>query len=158
MKRIFQYTLTILSATIILSACAVRSTTSSHVPRDRFVGTWTLNTVTYEGGLLPSAVQSVFDQARPEDFVGSTWKLTNSGNGMYTLSSGVSQSIFWSSYEGTTGTQFQFKKVYEGEKAKEVTEGYRLDVGSATGSAMVLKTPIPIGTQTGYVVYSFTKQ
>lgn len=159
MKKIFQYTLTILALAIVISSCSsVRSTTSAHVPRDRFVGTWTLNTVTYEGGLLPNAVQSAFDQAPPAEFVGSTWKLTNSGNGIYTLANGTSQTIFWSVFEGTAGTQFQFKKIYEGDKAKNVTDGYRLDVGSATKDNLVLKTPVPIGAQTGYVVYSFSKK
>ncbi|MEO6149150.1 MAG: hypothetical protein ABIN95_02325 [Mucilaginibacter sp.] len=158
MKNIIQSTIAILAFTIVISACSsVRSTTSSHVPRDRFVGTWKLNTVTYEGGLLSSAVQNVFDQAPPAAFVGSTWKLTNSGNGSYTLADGTSQTIFWSVFEGTTGTQFQFKKLYEGDKAKNVAEGYRLDVGSATQNNLVLKTPVPIGAQTGYVVYSFSK-
>ncbi len=159
MKKIFQYTLALLTLAIVVSACSsTRSTTSSHVPRDRFVNTWVCNTVTYEGGLLPSAVQAAFDQAPPSAFVGSVWKLTNSGNGMYTLSNGTSQSIFWSTYEGPAGTQFQFKKIYEGEKAKNVAEGYRLDVGSATGNSLVLKTPVAIGAQTGYVVYTFSKQ
>jgi hypothetical protein len=159
MKKIFQYTIAILAFTVVLSACSsTRSTTSSHVPRDRFVNTWTLNTVTYEGGLLPNAVQSAFDQAPPSAFVGSVWKLTNSGNGVYTLANGTSQSIFWSVFEGPTGTQFQFKKIYEGEKAKNIAEGYRLDIGSVTATNMVLKTPVAIGAQTGYVVYSFSKK
>ena len=159
MKNIFQSVITILAFTIVLSACSsTRSTTSSHVPRDRFVNTWTLNTVTYEGGLLPNAVQNVFDQAPPAAFVGSVWKLTNSGNGVYTMSNGASQSIFWSVLEGPMGTQFQFKKIYEGDKAKNVNEGYRLDIGSVTATTMMLKTPVPIGAQTGYVVYSFSKK
>lgn len=159
MKKLFQYTLAILALTVVISACSsTRSTTSSHVPRDRFVNTWVCNTVTYEGGLLSNAVQSAFDQAPPSAFVGSVWKLTNSGNGMYTLSNGTSQSIFWSVYEGPNGTQFQFKKIYEGDKAKNVTEGYRLDVGTANKETLVLKTPVPIGAQMGYVVYSFSKQ
>ncbi|GAA4320508.1 hypothetical protein GCM10023149_19820 [Mucilaginibacter gynuensis] len=160
MKKIFQYALAVLAVTFVLSACSTtKNATSSHVARDKFVNTWVLNTVTYEGGLLSNAVQNVFDQAPPSAFVGSVWKLTNSGNGIYTLADGTSQTIFWSVYNGgSTGTQFQFKKIYEGDKAKNVTEGYRLDIGSATGSTLILKSPVPIGTQTGYVVYSFTKK
>ena len=158
MKKLFQTSIAILSVLFIMSACSSqKNTTSSNVSRGKFVGTWTLNNVSYDG-LVQNAVQNVFDQAPPEAFVGSTWKLTNSGNGLYTLANGASQTIFWSVYNGgTTGTQFQFKKLFEGDKAKNVTEGYRLDIANADGSAMTLKSPVAIGGGKGYIIYSFSK-
>ena len=130
MKKIFQTSIAILALTFIISACSTpqntsTGTSSSSVSRGKFVGTWTLTNVNYDG-LVPGAVQNVFDQAPPEAFVGSTWKCTNSGNGIYTLSNGTAQTIFWSVFNGgSTGTQFQFKKLYQGDKAKNVQEGYR---------------------------------
>ena len=158
MKNIFQTSIAILSFIFVLSACSsTKNTTSSNVSRGKFVGTWTLNNVSYDG-LVQNAVQQVFDQAPPEAFAGSTWKLTNSGNGVYTLANGASQTIFWSVYNGgTTGTQFQFKKLFEGDKAKNVSEGYRLDIASNDGSTMTLKSPVAVGNGTGYIIYSFTK-
>ena len=163
MKKIFQTSLAILALTFIFSACSstqntVSSTSAgSSISRGKFVGTWTVANVTYEG-LLPGAVQNVFDQAAPNDFIGSTWKLTNSGNGIYTLTNGASQTIFWSVFNGgSTGTQFQFKKLYEGDKAKNVAEGYRLDINTITATSMVLKSPIAVGSGNGYIVYTFTK-
>ena len=122
-----------------------------------FVGTWTLNTVTYDG-LVNGSVQTVFDQAAPSTFVGSTWQLTNSGNGMYTLNNGTSQTIFWSMFnDPAMGTMFQFKKIYQGDKPKNVADGYRLVINDNDGQSMTLKSPVTLGNTTGYVVYSFTK-
>src|ERR1700749_3794993 len=93
MKKIFQTSIAILSVILVLSACSGQTNTvSSNVSRGKFVGTWTLNNVSYDG-LVQNAVKNVFDQAPPEAFTGSTWKLTNSGNGVYTLSNGASQTI-----------------------------------------------------------------
>ncbi|GGH17759.1 lipocalin family protein [Mucilaginibacter phyllosphaerae] len=158
MKRIFQTSLAILALTFIISACSTpqntsAGTSSGNVSRGKFVGTWTLTNVTYDG-LVQGAVQNVFDQAPPEAFVGSTWKFTNSGNGIYTLSNGASQTIFWSVFNGT---QFQFKKLYQGDKAKNVQEGYRLDIGVMNGTSMTLRSPVAIGNSNGYIIYSFTK-
>ncbi|WP_295716854.1 hypothetical protein [Mucilaginibacter sp.] len=158
MKKLLKTPIAILSLIFVLSACSsTKNTVSTNVSRGKFVGTWTLNNVKYDG-LVQNAVQNVFDQAAPEAFVGSTWKLTNSGNGIYTLANGTSQTIFWSVFNGgTTGTQFQFKKIFEGDKAKNVAEGFRLDIGNNDGSAMTLKSPVTVGGGTGYIIYSFTK-
>ncbi|EHQ28492.1 hypothetical protein [Mucilaginibacter paludis] len=158
MKRIFQIATVIASVLIIFSSCSVVSKTAG-VDRSRFVGTWTVTGVTYEG-IIGAAVQKAFDQAPPTAFAGSTWQLTNSGNGVYTLTDGTSQSIYWSYYNpgGGVEPQFQFKKVYQGDKLKNIDSGYRLVIGSIDGSSMVLKSPIDLNGKTGYVVYSFNKK
>jgi hypothetical protein len=166
MKKIFQTSLAILALSFVFTACSTPQNTNStpatetsatSVSRGKFVGTWTLTNVTYDG-LVPNAVQNVFDQAAPSAFVGSTWKFTNSGNGVYTLTNGQSQTIFWSVFNGgTTGTQFQFKKLYEGDKAKNVQEGYRLNIGTVSSTGMTLMSPVAVGNGTGYIVYTFTK-
>lgn len=159
MKKILNTSLAILALAFTFASCSsTKGTTSaSSISRGKFVGTWTLTNVGYDG-LVQNAVQNVFDQAAPSAFVGSTWKFTNSGNGIYTLSNGTSQTIFWSTFSGgATGTQFQFKKLYEGDKAKNVQEGYRLNVGTISDSGMTLLSPVAVGSGTGYVVYTFVK-
>ena len=159
MKKIFRLTLALSALTFIIVSCsAPKNTVSNQISRGKFVGTWMLNTVTYDG-LLPGSVQDVFNQAPPQGFTGSTWRLTNSGNGSYTLTNGASQNIFWSVYNGdTAGTMFQFKKLYQGDKAQKVEDGYRLVIAGNDGMTMILKSPVVIGDKTGYVVYSFTKK
>lgn len=157
MKKIFQLTFTVLALAFILQSC---STSKSLVGAQNgpINGTWTLTNVSYDG-LLPNAVQNVFNQAPPAAFVNSTWKLTNSGNGMYTLANGTSQTIFWSyNTQDKSNPIFQFKKIYEGDKAKNVTEGYQLYVAQADRSTMTLKSPVAVGNKTAYIVYSFQKQ
>src|SRR4051812_9123420 len=98
MKNVLKTPIAILSLIFLFAACSTpQNVTTTNVSRGKFTGTWTLNNVSYQG-LVQGSVQNVFDQAAPEAFVGSTWKLTNSGNGIYTLSNGTSQTIFWSVY------------------------------------------------------------
>ncbi|HTD41931.1 MAG TPA: hypothetical protein VK671_14985 [Mucilaginibacter sp.] len=158
MKKIFQTSAIVIVLVFAFSACTTVKklpATVAGASRARFVGTWALNKVSYEG-LLPGSVQTVFDQASPEAFNGSTWVLTNSGNGTYTLANGTSQTIFWS-YNNTSGELFQFKKLYQGDSARKVQEGYQLVVANIDGTYMTLKSPVSVGDKTAYVVYSFTK-
>jgi hypothetical protein len=160
MKRILEIILMAVIIGLTVTACSTQNaaTGTANVGRGKFTGTWTLNNVSYDG-LVESAVSNVFDQARPSAFVGSTWKLTNSGNGAYTLTDGTSQTIFWSvNNSGANGQMFQFKKIYEGDKAKNVQQGYQLLVSNNDGNNMILRSPVSIGSGTGYVVYSFSKQ
>lgn len=160
MKKLVQLSLTVLALTFIISACSSSKnavTGASNVSRGKFTGTWTISSVNYEG-IVQQAVQNVFDQAPPQAFVGSTWKLTNSGNGTYTLQDGTSQTIFWSVNNSTGSNQlFQFKKLFEGDKAQKVTQGYQLVVAANDGNTMTLKSPVALGDKTAYVVYTFAK-
>jgi hypothetical protein len=157
MKRLFLITVVITSI-FIFSGCSVVNK-SAGVDRSRFIGTWTVVSVTYEG-IMGEAVQKVFDQASPSAFVGSVWQLTNSGNAIYTLTDGTVQSIYWSYYNPGGGVVplFQFKKVYQGDKVKNVDSGYRLVIESISNSGMTLKSPVDIDGKTGYVVYAFTRK
>jgi hypothetical protein len=160
MKRLAQYLFAVLAVTAIISACSSSKnavTGAGNVSRGKFTGTWTINNVSYDG-IVQQSVQNVFDQAPPQDFVGSTWKLTNSGNGIYTLQNGTSQTIFWSVNNNAGSNQlFQFKKLFEGDKAQKVTEGYQLVVAANDGNSMTLKSPVTVGSKTAYIIYSFTK-
>jgi hypothetical protein len=145
-------------AIIALSACSSIKklpATVAGASRARFVGTWQLTNVSYDG-LIPGAVQTILDQTSPEGFNGSTWNLTNSGNGLYTLSNGVSQTIFWS-YNNSNGELFQFKKLYQGDSARKVQEGYQLIVASIDANSMTLKLPVSLGDKTAYVVLAFSR-
>ena len=160
MKKVFQKSASIILLVLIFSACSTIKnlpSAATGASRAKFVGTWALNKVSYDG-LLPGSVQTVFDQAAPDNFNGSIWKFTNSGNGIYSLTNGTSQTIFWSVNAGMgNGELFQFKKLYQGDSARKVQEGYQLIVANNDGANMTLKSPVSIGDKTAYVVYSFTK-
>ncbi|QQL48959.1 hypothetical protein [Mucilaginibacter ginkgonis] len=156
MKKTFQIALLLLAVTLAFTACGpTKTVVNGGSTRNHFVGTFTVTNVTYEG-LVQGSVSSVFDQAPPQDFVGSTWQLTNSGNGIYTLNSGASQTIYWSLNDDNQ--TFQFKKIYQGDKAKNVTAGYQLVISANNASSFILKTPVSIGNSTGFVVYNFVRK
>ncbi|MGZ3756488.1 MAG: hypothetical protein ACXVAY_21215 [Mucilaginibacter sp.] len=155
-----QFSISILLAVFIMtfSACStVKSlpATVAGASRARFVGVWQLTKISYDG-LLPGSVQTLFDQGSPADFNGSTWNFTNSGNGIYTLANGASQTIFWS-YDNKNGEVFQFKKLYQGDSARKVQEGYQLMVANNDGTIMNLKLPVSLGDKTAYIILSFYK-
>ena len=158
MKRKFQIYMLMASLILAILSCSTVKklpATVAGASRARFVGNWTLTKVSYDG-LLPGTVQAIFNQAAPEDFNGSTWDLTNSGNGIYTLNNGTSQTIFWS-YNNSNGEVFQFKKLYQGDSAGKVQQGYQLTVASIDDNNMVLRLPVALGDKTAYVILSFYK-
>lgn len=160
MKRLLIIAVFALSAFTFFEACSPKTTTTETTARRGNVsGNWVLNNITFEG--IPEvAVKSFLGEASYKCFIGSTWSLTNSGNGSYSLPSSTSceaktQKIFWS--VNSADQTFQFKKIYEGEKAKNVTEGYRLNLGSATSDNLIIKSPISYGNGSAYIVLNFTK-
>ena len=160
MKRILVIAAILCSSMMVLQSCSsTQGTSSSSLKRSKVTGTWVLNNITFEG--VPAiAVRSLFDEASYKCFIGSTWTLTNSGKGTYMLPGGnecaaATQSIFWS--VSTADETFQFKKIYEGDKAKNVTSGYRLILSSTSGDNLVLKSPIEYGNTTAYIVLNYSK-
>ncbi|MCD0489636.1 lipocalin family protein [Pedobacter sp. MC2016-14] len=161
MKRILFIAAILCGSLMVLQSCSSTkgTTAGADLKRGKVTGTWLLNTVSFEG--IPSvAVKSLFDEASYKCFEGSTWRFTNSGNGSYALPGGngcdaKTQTIFWS--VSTADETFQFKKLYEGDKAKNVTTGYRLILSATTGDNLVLKSPIQYGNTTAYIVLNYTK-
>lgn len=146
---------------MVLESCSPKTTAAGNavVKRGNVTGNWMLNNISFDG--IPDvAVKSFLGEASYKCFVGSEWSLTGSGKGSYNLPSSAScsaktQSIFWS-VSGADET-FQFKKLYDGEKAKNVTEGYRLVLTSANDDTMTIKSPIEYSGRTAYVVLNFVK-
>jgi hypothetical protein len=160
MKRILLIATLLGGSLMTLESCSPKTTSSTTATRRGDVsGNWTLTDVTFEG--IPDvAVKNFLGEGSYKCFVNSTWSLTNSGNGSYSLPgsdacAAKTQNIFWSvnSADGT----FQFKKLYEGDKAKNVTEGYVMNLISSDGNTMVIKSPISYSGKTANVVLNFTK-
>lgn len=160
MKRIFLIAALFCSSLIVLQSCSPKTTTgATATKRGDVTGNWVVNDITFDG--IPDvAVKSFLGESSYKCFIGSTWNLTNSGNGSYSLPSSSTcaakmQTIFWS--VSPADETFQFKKIYEGEKAKNVTDGYRMMLSSSDGNTMVIKSPIEYGNRTAYVVLNFVK-
>ncbi|MGH2624744.1 MAG: lipocalin family protein, partial [Sphingobacterium sp.] len=67
----------------------------------------------------------------------------------------------WSIYKPENGgeSQFQFKKLYPGEKAKNITEGYRLDLAYADEQTLTLHMPVNVdGGNDSFLEFKFSKR
>lgn len=164
MKKTLLKVVAVLMVALVFSACSGTKNGTNNVSRGKISNTWVVSQVSLQD-LLVGSVQSVFDMAPYKCMEGSIWKLTNSGNGSIQLNNpttgcpmGFTQTIYWSFSNSGNGNVFQFKKIYEGDKPKNVEEGYKLYVTAITTNTMVMKSAVNYGGKVGYVVYSFVKQ
>lgn len=132
-------------------------------------GKWVLNSVEREDIPQNYSVKNIFDEAPVDCFVGSVWDLPGGNQrGSITFhtsgtlcADGAVRTILWSIYNpGNTGGQpeFQFKKLYAGDKASNVTSGYRLALSYADAGKLVMRMTVDLGDgNKGYLVFNFTK-
>lgn len=160
MKKIIHHTFIFAFAALFLSACSTTNTAQSpQVSRSDISGNWTVNNVSLENFPSGYSVKNVFDMASYQDFQGSTWDLKGNGTGTISLTNGAVQPIYWSVNKTTANHTFQFKKLADGQKPKDVTTGYSLEFGDVSNGTAVFKTPVSLsGGQTGYINLTFAKQ
>lgn len=136
--------------------------------RNGLKGKWVLNSVDREDIPAAYTVKNIFDEAPVDCFIGSVWTLPGGNyqgnirfNAAGTLcADGASRNIIWSIYDipnDNLHPQFQFKKLYSGEKARNVTSGYRLDLSYSDGQSLVMRMPIPLDNGTGNLVLNFSR-
>lgn len=132
-------------------------------------GKWVLKSVVRENIPDSYTIKNIFDEAPVDCFIGSIWNLPGgnqrgsiSFNSSGTLcADGAVRTIVWSVYNpGNMGgePEFQFKKIYAGDKASNVTSGYRLGLSYADEGKLVMKMPVSLNDgSTGYLVFTFDK-
>ncbi len=173
---------TLLALVLVLGSCGAQRKTSTGGAststgaqgpsasqwRSGLKGKWVLNSVDREDIPAAYTIKNIFDEAPVDCFVGSVWNLPG-GNyrGSITFNTsgtlcadGAVRTIVWSVFDDKSGAQhpqFQFKKIYSGEKASNVTSGYRLNLSYSDGQSLVMRMPIPLDNGTGYLVLNFTK-
>ncbi|MFD1769389.1 hypothetical protein [Sphingobacterium suaedae] len=136
--------------------------------RSGLKGKWVLNSVDREDIPAAYTIKNIFDEAPVDCFLGSVWTLPGGNyrgnitfNAAGTLcADGAVRTIVWSVYDSKANDQhpqFQFKKIYSGEKAANVTSGYRLNLSYSDGQSLVMRMPIPLDNGTGNLVFNFTR-
>lgn len=132
-------------------------------------GQWVLNSVQRQDIPQAYTIKNIFDEAPVDCFIGSIWNLPGGNqqgsitfNAKGTLcADGAVRTIVWSIFNpGKTGgePEFQFKKIYAGDKASNVTTGYRLGLSYADESKLVMKMPVDLNNgTTGYLIFNFSK-
>jgi hypothetical protein len=147
-----------IAAIIFFSNCTSTKNATNLTPTNsHLAGKWTISDITVN---VPAGFQvtNVFDEAPYTDFKGSTWDLIRNGNGSFTLTNGTKENIYWSIYGKGNNAQFQFKKL-NGQKARNVEDGYRLALGPISSNSFTAKSIIHTGADsTGSITYTFTKQ
>lgn len=120
-------------------------------------GTWQITSVDYDKNYR---VKPFDENADAQCFVGSQWVLVpNNYTGSYALNGGggcpaVTQPI---KFEVLNGSEFKFKKIMEGTKAKANVAGYSLNLVSQTADTFTLQQNIPSGGEIVKVNYNFQK-
>lgn len=132
-------------------------------------GVWKLTSVSRQDIPASYTIKNIFDEAPVECFIGSIWNLPGGNHkGSITFNTsgmlcadGAIRTILWSIYnpgKGMGEPEFQFKKLYAGEKASNVTAGYRLGLSYSDGEKLVLRMPIQLNDgSTGYLLFDFIK-
>jgi hypothetical protein len=151
-------------ACAMLAISCSSSKNANTVKRNDVKGNWRLEGVSYEGLASSEKLRLVLlDEGNENCLVGSTWNLPNNGYGSYTINASQSgcsageKKIVWSYREEGDQPQFQFKKLQEGEKAKNITEGYRFKIQSASNESMTLQSEITYQGKPIFIKYAFVR-
>ncbi|SEL61921.1 hypothetical protein [Parapedobacter koreensis] len=172
MKRLsFLFTAVLYGSFFLISCSSQQGTTggspSASAWRGGVKGQWVLHSVDKENFSAAFSVKTIFEEAPAECFIGSIWNLPNNGKGSITFDAegklcapGAVRNIVWSIYNpGKEGgePQFQFKKIYPGDKPSNVTAGYRLDLTYADEQQLTLRMPVDLEGKTGYLIFNFER-
>lgn len=132
--------------------------TFNHSAQSKMKGNWVVSDVEYRGA--KGIIVNAFDDADAKCFKGSKWFfVSNNNTGNYTLTgsekcpTGTTQ-IKWLV---TPENYFEFKKIFDGEKAKRVKEGYSLKVQNQTENSFELVDTSSVDGKPVQIVYFFKK-
>lgn len=177
MNRVFKLnnwviTFLFLSAIVVLNGCgaqgeAVNSSPSAMAWKNGVRGQWQLQSIDKLNFPSDYSVKTLFEEAPPECFIGSVWNLPFNGNGSITFTSegvlcapGAVRNIVWSIYnpgKNMGDPEFQFKKIYPGDRPSSVLTGYRLELSYADEESLTMVMPVNLGQGTGSLVFNFVK-
>jgi hypothetical protein len=154
----------LIAITSFLTMASCGGTQSATATKKDIRGSWTLNDIKVTGLNQYDQVKiQIFDDADLKCFRNSTWDLPNNNYGSYTLAGGAgctqgTRNIVWGYRNEGGETIFQFKKLQEGVKAKNIEEGYKMKIVSATSDAMVLQSQVMFENKTLTLDYQFSKK
>lgn len=157
MKKGILFLFFVAAIVFITSCTSSKNGTNLKPTNGNLAGTWTISNIMVD---VPAGFQvtNVFDEAPYQDFEGSTWNLIRNGKGSFTLTNGTKEDIYWSISGKGNDAQFQFKKL-NGQKARNVEEGYKLLLGPVSRDSFTVKSMIDVGSgKTGNIVYTFSKK
>lgn len=153
------------AASLIITSCSSPKKATATASRDDVKGTWVLENITYDG--LPQGQKvklTLLDEGNENCLKGSTWVFPNNGNGSYTIAQNESgctpgeRNIVWSYRLENDQTILQYKRLPGGVKAKDITDGYKFNIVSATDANLSLRSTVAFEGNTISINYSFSKK
>ncbi|MBW2960774.1 lipocalin family protein [Mesonia aestuariivivens] len=158
MKRFFS----VVTVCLLLVACG---TTKIERQAERtFKGSWTLNTITYPNNSGFVDV-TLFQDATANCFRNSQWNfVSNNNKGVYTLTgancNSGTRNFSWMVQEENPEAglyDFTLKPIGEGENARRIDTGYRLNLVSLTDTNMIWEQTVSYEGKPFKIRMSFTK-
>lgn len=163
MKNLSLAALFLALVAIFGTSCSPKQGVTTTINKGAVKGNWVLTDIQYEG-IPDNAKVTVFDEANAKCFIGSQWILPdNNANGSYTISSTengcspVTQNIVWTLTKQGNVTMFGFKKLLSGVKAKNVTDGYLVEVTGA-GSTMTWRANVNFEGKSAAILYTLQRK
>ena len=147
----------IVGAALSVSCSTAKTAQNNRAEFLKLKGDWQITSVNYDHNYK---VKPFDEGADAQCWVGSQWKLVpNNWTGSYSINGSgdcpsVTQPI---KFEVVNGTQFQFKKIADGTKAKQNLAGYTLNLLSQGETSFSLEQNIPSGGENVRIVYNFEK-
>jgi Lipocalin-like domain len=165
LQKTFKEISVFLAVTIMIISCSSSKKTTATASRDDLKGTWVLENITYDG--LPQGQKvklTLLDEGTETCLKGSTWVFPNNGDGSYTIAQNESgcapgqRNIVWSYRLENGQTILQYKRLPGGVKAKDITDGYKFTIVSATEANLSLRSAVAFEGNTISINYSFSRK
>ena len=147
-------------------SCSPSKNTAVIAEHSNVKGNWILNSITYTG--VPSGEKiklTLLDEGNEACLTGSKWSLPMNGFGSYTIFNNdkngcVSgeRKINWSFRTENRAQIFQYKRLEDGVKAKQIADGYKFTIASIDNTSMVLQSQVAFENSVITINYNFTKQ
>ncbi|MFA9289777.1 MAG: hypothetical protein ACEQSF_00930 [Solirubrobacteraceae bacterium] len=124
-------------------------------------GSWVLSSIEYSK--VGNYKATLFNDSSKDCFVGSQWNLiANNYSGEYILNSGDdcqpgSRKIIWDVVQVDNKNYFQFKKIIQDVKAKNIQSGYRLKIDSLDSNTIIMSQDTFIENSAIQLIYTFVK-
>lgn len=147
----------IAAASLAVSCSTAQVAQANRAEFLKMKGDWEITSIDYPNGYK---VKPFDEGADAQCFVGSHWRfIPNNYTGAYTLNgSGTCPSKTQPiKFEVVDGNTFQFKKIMEGEKAKQNVVGYRMNIVNQSTDQFSLQQSVPSNGENVNIVYNFER-
>ena len=145
----------------ILNSCSSSKKTAT-ADRDAVKGSWTLTNISFDGS-VPLKL-TLLNEGPEACLLGSEWVLPNNGYGTYTITANKTgcttgeRKIVWSYRLENGKTIFQYKRLADDTKAKNIEEGYKFTVQSASATSLSLQSEVNFEGRPFHINYLFAKK